>query len=59
MRSRISPSDPLSVLDSLAPGMFAVVAARLESGGVGTTLRTQRVATDLGLEVNVELKPTA
>jgi ribosome-binding protein aMBF1 (putative translation factor) len=33
---------------------------RLESGGVGATLTTlQRVATALGLEVNVELKPTA
>jgi ribosome-binding protein aMBF1 (putative translation factor) len=33
---------------------------RLESGGVGATLTTlQRVATALGLEVNVELRPTA
>ena len=33
---------------------------RLESGGVGATLTTlQRVASALGLEVNVELKPTA
>jgi ribosome-binding protein aMBF1 (putative translation factor) len=33
---------------------------RLESGGVGATLTTlQGVATALGLEVNVELKPTA
>jgi ribosome-binding protein aMBF1 (putative translation factor) len=33
---------------------------RLESGGVGATLTTlQRVATALGFEVNVELKPTA
>ena len=33
---------------------------RLESGGVGATLTTlQRVATALGLEVNVELKPRA
>ena len=33
---------------------------RLESGGVAATLTTlQRVATALGLEVNVELKPTA
>jgi ribosome-binding protein aMBF1 (putative translation factor) len=33
---------------------------RLESGGVGATLTTlHRVATALGLEVNVELKPTA
>jgi transcriptional regulator with XRE-family HTH domain len=32
----------------------------LESGGVGATLTTpRRVATALGLEVNVELKPTA
>jgi ribosome-binding protein aMBF1 (putative translation factor) len=31
---------------------------RLESGGVGATLTTlQRVATALGLEVNVELRP--
>jgi transcriptional regulator with XRE-family HTH domain len=33
---------------------------RLESGGVGATLTTlQRVATALGLEVNVELRPSA
>ena len=33
---------------------------RLESGGVGATLTTlQRVASALGLEVNVELKPTS
>ena len=33
---------------------------RLESSGVGATLRTlQRVATALGLEVNVELRPSA
>src|SRR5665213_2326269 len=33
---------------------------RLESGGVGATITTlQRVATALGLEVNVELRPTA
>lgn len=33
---------------------------RLESGGVGATLTTlQRVATALGLEVSVELRPTA
>jgi len=33
---------------------------RLESGGVGATLTTlQRVAITLGLEVNVELRPTA
>jgi ribosome-binding protein aMBF1 (putative translation factor) len=33
---------------------------RLESGGVGATLTTlQRVATALGLEFNVQLRPTA
>jgi ribosome-binding protein aMBF1 (putative translation factor) len=33
---------------------------RLESGGVGATLTTlQRVATALGLEISVELRPTA
>ena len=33
---------------------------RLESGGVGATITTlQRVATALGLEVSVELRPTA
>lgn len=33
---------------------------RLESGGVSATLTTlQRVATALGLEVNVELRPSA
>ena len=33
---------------------------RLESGGVGATLTTlPRVATALGLEVNVELRPSA
>ncbi len=33
---------------------------RLESGGVGATLTTlQRVATALGLEVSVELRPSA
>ena len=33
---------------------------RLESGGVAATLTTlQRVATALGLEVNVELRPSA
>src|SRR5277367_3650154 len=33
---------------------------RLESGGVGATLTTlQRVASALGLEVNIELRPTA
>ena len=32
---------------------------RLESGGVGATITTlQRVATALGLEVSVELRPT-
>src|SRR5271155_3475383 len=33
---------------------------RLEAGGVGATLTTlQRVASALGLEVNIELRPTA
>jgi ribosome-binding protein aMBF1 (putative translation factor) len=41
-------------------GTSQAAIGRLEAGGVGATLTTlQRVATALGLEVNVELRPTA
>jgi ribosome-binding protein aMBF1 (putative translation factor) len=41
-------------------GTSQAAVGRLEAGGVGATLTTlQRVATALGLEVSVELRPTA
>jgi len=41
-------------------GTSQAAIARLEAGGVGATLTTlQRVAAALGLELNVELRPTA
>ena len=41
-------------------GTSQSAVVRLEGGGVGATLTTlQRVATALGLEVNVELRPSA
>lgn len=41
-------------------GTSQAAVDRLEAGGVGATLTTlQRVATALGLEVNVELRPSA
>jgi ribosome-binding protein aMBF1 (putative translation factor) len=41
-------------------GTSQAAIGRLEAGRVGATLTTlQRVATALGLEVNVELRPTA
>lgn len=41
-------------------GTSQAAIARLEAGGVGATLTTlQRVATALGLEVNIELRPSA
>jgi ribosome-binding protein aMBF1 (putative translation factor) len=41
-------------------GTSQAAIGRLEAGGVGATLTTlQRVATALGLEVSVELRPTA
>ncbi|MGO9150491.1 MAG: helix-turn-helix domain-containing protein [Acidimicrobiales bacterium] len=41
-------------------GTSQAAVVRLESGGVAATLTTlQRVATPLGLEVNVESRPSA
>lgn len=41
-------------------GTSQAAIARLEAGGVGATLTTlQRVAAALGLELSVELRPTA
>lgn len=41
-------------------GTSQAAIVRLEAGGVGATLTTlQRVATALGLEVSVELRPSA
>jgi ribosome-binding protein aMBF1 (putative translation factor) len=41
-------------------GTSQAAIGRLESGGVGATLTTlQRVAGALGLEVNIELRPSA
>lgn len=41
-------------------GTSQAAIARLEAGGVGATLTTlQRAATALGLELSVELRPTA
>jgi hypothetical protein len=41
-------------------GTSQAAIARLKAGGVGATLTTlQRVAVALGLELSVELRPTA
>jgi transcriptional regulator with XRE-family HTH domain len=41
-------------------GTSQAAIARLEAGGVGATLTTlHRAATALGLEVNIELRPSA
>jgi len=41
-------------------GTSQVVVARLEAGGVGATLTTlHRVAVALGLELNIDLRPSA
>jgi DNA-binding transcriptional regulator YiaG len=45
---------------ALRMGTSQAAVARLEAGGVGATLTTlQRVAVALGLEVSIELRPSA